>query len=628
MCAPGTGIRLQGTSGSGAIARTRTATTLRPVGSAGARASTSADGGSTVKTLSDRARSATSPWSATAGPARRRWPRRCSLGPAPSTGWGGSRTARRSTDFDPEEQKRGSRLSLALAPFEWEGHKVNLIDTPRLRRLHRRRAGRARVADLAVFVVSAVEGVEVQTEAIWKIAAELGIPRMVFVNKLDRERASFERTLDAAARPFGAGIAPLELPDRRGGRVPRRRRSAHRQRRSSTRAARTTDGEIPDELADARAPGARQPRRGHRRRRRRAAGALPRRRRCPRSTSSSTRSRTASPTASVFPVVVRLGRDRRRASTGSPTSSARSARRPPTVRRVDGDRRRHRAVEVAADADGRAAGVRVQDDRRPLRRPASRCSRCCRARSSPTTTSSNPRTGTDERLHGLFTLRGKEQEPVTERARRRHRRGGEALRHRDRRHARAEGHAGARRADRAAAAGARASRSAPAPQADEDKLGQRAAPPAGGGPGARRRAQRGDAPDAAAGHGRDPPARSPSSSSARKFGVDVDTEEVRVPYRETITQQAEAEGKYKKQSGGHGQFGVAWHPRRAARPGRAASSSSTRSSAARSPGSSSPRCRRASRRRWRTGGVLRLPGRRREGRRASTASTTPSTRRR
>src|SRR5262249_40602899 len=69
-----------------------------------------------------------------------------------------------------------------------------------------------RVADLAVFVVSAVEGVEVQTERYWKEAARLDLPRMVFVNKLDRERASFDRTLEHLRTTFGAGIAPLELP--------------------------------------------------------------------------------------------------------------------------------------------------------------------------------------------------------------------------------------------------------------------------------------------------------------------------------------------------------------------------------------------------------------------------------
>ena len=68
------------------------------------------------------------------------------------------------------------------------------------------------VADLAVLVVSAVEGVEVQTEETWRLATELGIPRLVFVNKLDRERADFERTLDQLRDRFGSGIAPLELP--------------------------------------------------------------------------------------------------------------------------------------------------------------------------------------------------------------------------------------------------------------------------------------------------------------------------------------------------------------------------------------------------------------------------------
>src|SRR5437763_10273309 len=116
------------------------------------------------------------------------------------------------TDFDPEEQKRGLSLSLALAPFEWNDHKINLIDCPGYADFIGDVHAALRVADLAVFVVSAVEGVEVQTYAAWKIAAELGVPRMIFINKLDRERASFERTLDQLRDRFGAGVAPLELP--------------------------------------------------------------------------------------------------------------------------------------------------------------------------------------------------------------------------------------------------------------------------------------------------------------------------------------------------------------------------------------------------------------------------------
>ncbi len=115
-------------------------------------------------------------------------------------------------DFDPEEQARHMSLSLAVAPFEWKGHKVNLIDTPGYADFVADVDAALRVADLAVFVVSAVEGVEVQTEAIWRMAAAVGVPRMFFINKLDRERASFDRTLDALRDRFGAGVAPLELP--------------------------------------------------------------------------------------------------------------------------------------------------------------------------------------------------------------------------------------------------------------------------------------------------------------------------------------------------------------------------------------------------------------------------------
>ena len=115
-------------------------------------------------------------------------------------------------DHEPEEQRRGLSLSLAVAPFEWKGHKVNLVDTPGYADFLGDVMAALRVVDLAVFVVSAVDGVEVQTAAIWREAARLGVPRMVFINKLDRERASFERTLDQLRAELGAGVAPLELP--------------------------------------------------------------------------------------------------------------------------------------------------------------------------------------------------------------------------------------------------------------------------------------------------------------------------------------------------------------------------------------------------------------------------------
>ena len=116
------------------------------------------------------------------------------------------------TDFDPEEHERGHSVSLALAPIEWNGYKINIIDTPGYADFVADVYGALHVADLAVFVVSAVEGVEVGTERAWRIAEDMGVPRMVFINKLDKEEASFDRTLEALQERFGAGVAPIELP--------------------------------------------------------------------------------------------------------------------------------------------------------------------------------------------------------------------------------------------------------------------------------------------------------------------------------------------------------------------------------------------------------------------------------
>jgi len=115
-------------------------------------------------------------------------------------------------DTEPEELKRQLSAALGLATFSWHDHKINLLDCPGYADFFGEVEAALSVADLAVFVVSAVEGVEVQTEMAWRLAAERQLPRMVFVNKLDRERASFDRTLSQLQDVFGAGIAPLELP--------------------------------------------------------------------------------------------------------------------------------------------------------------------------------------------------------------------------------------------------------------------------------------------------------------------------------------------------------------------------------------------------------------------------------
>jgi elongation factor G len=116
------------------------------------------------------------------------------------------------TDTEPEAQRRGISVALALAPFEWKGHKVNLIDTPGDPDFEAEALTALRVSDMAIFVVSAIDGVQGQTRRLWRAAADLGLPRMVFVNKLDRDRSSFDATLADLRASFGAGIAPLELP--------------------------------------------------------------------------------------------------------------------------------------------------------------------------------------------------------------------------------------------------------------------------------------------------------------------------------------------------------------------------------------------------------------------------------
>src|SRR5436309_5193204 len=116
------------------------------------------------------------------------------------------------SDHDPEEVRRGTSVSLSLAPVEWNGVKLNVIDTPGYADFIGDVRGALRAADACLFVVSAVDGVEVQTEMVWELAAEAGLPRAIVINKLDRERASFERTLDELVRAFGTQVAPIHLP--------------------------------------------------------------------------------------------------------------------------------------------------------------------------------------------------------------------------------------------------------------------------------------------------------------------------------------------------------------------------------------------------------------------------------
>jgi elongation factor G len=116
------------------------------------------------------------------------------------------------TDFDPEEQRRKHTINAALAPLEWKDHKVNLIDAPGYPDFVGEVVAALRVAEGAIVVVDAVAGVQVQTEVAWTQADRRGISRLVVVNRLDRENASFERTLDSLRARFGNKVAPIQIP--------------------------------------------------------------------------------------------------------------------------------------------------------------------------------------------------------------------------------------------------------------------------------------------------------------------------------------------------------------------------------------------------------------------------------
>ena len=115
-------------------------------------------------------------------------------------------------DHDPEEKARHQSLSLCVASFDWSDHRINLIDTPGYTDFVSEAVNGMHASDLAVFVVDAVSGVQAQDQVMWRHAERLGLPRMVFVNGLDRERSSFERTLDDLQARFGANVGPVELP--------------------------------------------------------------------------------------------------------------------------------------------------------------------------------------------------------------------------------------------------------------------------------------------------------------------------------------------------------------------------------------------------------------------------------
>jgi elongation factor G len=116
------------------------------------------------------------------------------------------------TDFDPDEIERKISLLAAPAFAEWKKAKVNLLDAPGYANFLSEARTAARVADAALVVVDAVAGVEVQTEKVWGFAEEFDLARLIVVNRMDRENASFERALEKVQAAFGRAAVPVAMP--------------------------------------------------------------------------------------------------------------------------------------------------------------------------------------------------------------------------------------------------------------------------------------------------------------------------------------------------------------------------------------------------------------------------------
>ena len=115
-------------------------------------------------------------------------------------------------DYDPEEVKRSFTINLSLAPLSHSGFKINIIDTPGYIDFTAEAIAGMEAAEMALFVVDAVAGPQVQTERLWKIAEKMGIARAVFINRLDKEHADFDATMSKLDSAFGHRVGAVQIP--------------------------------------------------------------------------------------------------------------------------------------------------------------------------------------------------------------------------------------------------------------------------------------------------------------------------------------------------------------------------------------------------------------------------------
>lgn len=116
------------------------------------------------------------------------------------------------SDYDPDESKRHISVQIAVAPIEWKDAKINVIDAPGYAEFSGEVKAAMRVVDTALLLVDASAGVEVGTEQMWRYADERGCPRILFVNKMERENADFKMAFHSIQQVLGKKCAPLQLP--------------------------------------------------------------------------------------------------------------------------------------------------------------------------------------------------------------------------------------------------------------------------------------------------------------------------------------------------------------------------------------------------------------------------------
>ena len=452
------------------------------------------------------------------------------------------------SDYEPEETRRHISVQLAVLPLEWRGTKINLLDTPGYADFVGEVQQATRAVDGAIVLFEALAGVEVGTEAVWKQADAVGLPRLAVINKMDRENANFERTVGQMVARFGNGLVPIQIPigaassfdgiidllamkayrgtDATESEIPPELMAqAERAREKLVEAAAETDDELINKYLEGESLTDDEIRAGLR------AGVL---------------------AGKIVPVLC-CGALANRAV--APVLDAIAAYLPSPADRP--------AVEATSALNQKAELLKPADDQ-PLAALVFKTTadpfvgkltyfRVCSGVMHSDSTVANAARSRDERLGQLFVVRGKTQEPVVQLgageigavAKLQETVTGDTLSYRD--------HPVTLQAI-SFPSPVFAAAVSPKTKADLDKLGSALARLVDEDPTLQVRKDPDTSETLVSGMG-ESHLEITAEKARRKFGVDVVLSVPRVPYKETITNTSKSEFKHKKQTGGHGQYG-------------------------------------------------------------------------